>query len=263
MAVAASSRTRVSVDGKFFRLGEKKFYVKGIAYGPFPPNASGQPFASPEQTARDFAHIRELGANVVRIYHLPGKWFLDLAAEHDLKLLIDITWNKQLCFLDSAENRAEACEGVRRAVYACARNPAVFAFSIANEIRPDIVRWSGAKAVENFIDDLIQEAKRIDPDCLCTFTNYPPTEFLRPQTVDFVCFNVYLHNEQPYKNYLARLQMLADSKPLILGEIGIDSLREGELRKCELLEWQIEDAFRQGLAGASAGLDAHSIPRGR
>ena len=90
MAVAVSSRPRVSVDGKFFRLGEKKFYVKGSAYGPFTPNAAGQPFASPEQTASDFAQIRELGANLIRVYHVPAKWFLDLAAEHRLKVLIDI-----------------------------------------------------------------------------------------------------------------------------------------------------------------------------
>ena len=164
-----------------------------MAYGPFAPNAAGQPFASPEQTARDFAQIRELGANLIRVYHVPAKWFLDLAAEHKLKVLIDIPWNKHLCFLDSRAQRAEACEAVRRAVFACARHPAVFAFSVANEIPPDIVRWSGAQAVADFIDDLVQEAKRADPECLCTFTNYPPTEFLRPQSVDFLCFNVYLH----------------------------------------------------------------------
>src|SRR5688572_25655313 len=99
--VVASSRARVTVDGKFFRLGAEKFYVKGVAYGPFPPNAAGQPFASPEQTAADFAQIRELGANVVRVYDVPARWFLDLAAEHELKLLIDIPWDRQLCFLDS------------------------------------------------------------------------------------------------------------------------------------------------------------------
>src|SRR5206468_3732553 len=143
---------------------------------------------------------------------------LELAAQYHLKLLIDIPWNKQLCFLDSAESRAAACDAVRRAIYGCGRHPAVFAFSVANEIAPDIVRWSGARAVAGFIDDLILEAKRVDPECLCTFTNYPPTEFLRPQSADFLCFNVYLHHEQPFRNYLARLQMVAESKPLILGE---------------------------------------------
>ncbi|HEY5479847.1 MAG TPA: glycoside hydrolase family 2 TIM barrel-domain containing protein, partial [Verrucomicrobiae bacterium] len=250
MAVAAPSAPRVSVDGKFFRLGEEKFYAKGVAYGPFAPNAAGQPFASPEQTVRDFAQIRELGANVIRVYHVPARWFLDLAAEYKLKVLIDIPWNKHLCFLDSPAQRAQACEAVRRAVFACARHPSVFAFSIANEIPPDIVRWSGAQAVADFIDALVHEAKRADPECLCTFTNYPPTEFLRPQSVDFLCFNVYLHQRQPFENYLARLQMLAESKPLLLGEFGIDSLREGEARQGEILAWQIESAFRGGVAGA-------------
>src|SRR5438876_99961 len=249
MAKAAPSSPRVSVDGKFFRLGGKKYYVKGVGYGPFAPNAAGQPFGSPEQTDRDFAQIHELGSNLVRVYDVPPKWLLELAAEHDLKLLIDICWNKHLCFLDSPQHRRAACDAVRRAVYSCARHPAVFAFSVSNEIPPDIVRWSGARQVTEFIEDLVYEAKRVDADCLCTFANYPPTEVLRPQNLDFLCFNVYLHNEQPFKNYLARLQILADSKPLLLGEFGIDSLREGEARKCDMLEWQIRDLFRAGLAG--------------
>jgi GT2 family glycosyltransferase len=237
------------VDGKFFRLDGQKFYVKGVAYGPFAPNAAGQPFALPEQTARDFDQIRQLQANVIRIYNVPSKWFLDLAADNGLKVLVDIPWNKHLCFLDSAQRRAEAVEAVRRAVFAGARHPAVLGWSLANEIPPDVVRWSGAPAIADFLDDLAAEAKRVDPDCLCTFTNYPPTEFLRPQSLDFVCFNLYLHNEQPFKNYLARLQMQADAKPLLLGELGIDSIREGEQRKCEILDWQIENSFRGGLAG--------------
>ena len=131
MAVVGSSRPRVVVDGKFFRLGDKKFYVKGIAYGPLPPNAQGQFFASPEQTAQDLDQIRDLGANVVRIYNIPPKWFLDLAENRELKVLVDIPWNKHLSF-DSQTRRTEAREAVRNAVSACSRHPAVFAFSIAN-----------------------------------------------------------------------------------------------------------------------------------
>jgi O-antigen biosynthesis protein len=249
MAAPASSSVRVTVDGKFFRLGGKKFYLKGVSYGPFTPAGGDGTFASREQTARDFAQIRELDANVIRVYYVPPRWFLDLAADHGLKLLVDIPWSKHLSFLDSDKLRTEAREAVRQAVQACAKHPAVFAFSVANEIAPDIVRWSGGKKVAEFIDELVAEAKQIDPDCLCTFTNYPPTEFLRPQSLDFICFNVYLHDPQPFKSYLARLQMIADSKPLVLGEFGIDSLREGEPLKCEILSWQIELAFRGGLAG--------------
>jgi len=249
MTEAGPGRSRVRVDGKFFRRGAGKFHPQGVVYGPFAPNAAGEPLPSPEQTARDLALIRELGANLIRIYHVPPRWLLDLALQHDLLVMVDIPWDKHLCFLDDPARRNSAREFVRRAVSTCAQHPAVFAFSIANEIPPDIVRWSGAARVADFLDELVLEAKRVDPDCLCTFANYPPTEFLRPQAVDFVCFNVYLHHQQPFKNYLARLQMMADAKPLVLGEFGMDSIREGERAKSETLSWQIEYAFRGGLAG--------------
>jgi O-antigen biosynthesis protein len=249
MADLFANRPRAFVDGKFFRRGAEKLYLKGVAYGPFAPNDAGEPFAAPEQTARDFALARELGANLLRVYHVPPRWLLDLAAEHDLLLLVDIPWDKHLVFLDDGARRTAARQSVCHAVLACGRHPAVFAYSVANEIPADIVRWSGAERVADFIDELVSEAKRLDPQCLCTFTNFPSTEFLRPRALDFVCFNVYLHQRQPFKSYLARLQLLADAKPLVLGEFGVDSLREGEAAKCEMLAWQIELAFRAGLAG--------------
>lgn len=249
MAAPAGTRDRISLDGKFFRLGPRKFYVKGVTYGPFVPNSAGEPFADPDQTRRDFVTLRELGANVLRIYHLPPAWFLALAVESDLKLLVDVPWTKQACFLDGAGRRAEVLQAVRHAAELCAKHPAIFALSVANELPPDIVRWSGVAAVEDFIDELVSGVKAVDPECLCTFGNFPPTEFLLPKDIDFHCLNVYLHSRKPFENYLARAQMIAHTKPLILGELGIDSLREGEAAQAEILNWQIEATFRGGLAG--------------
>lgn len=249
MVASAASRPRVTVDGKFFRLGDAKFHVKGVTYGPFSRDGQGESFATEGQTRLDFELIRQLGANVVRVYHVPPRWLLDLAEEHGLKLLVDVPWNKHLCFLDEAATRQAARDAVREAARACAGHPAVFALCVVNEIPQDIVRWSGAAAVTEFIEELVEIAKAVDPECLCTFANFPPTEFLHPQNLDFVCFNLYLHQQRPFENYLARLQTIADTKPLLLGETGIDSHREGEARKCEILSWQIETAFRAGLAG--------------
>jgi glycosyltransferase involved in cell wall biosynthesis len=242
-------RPRVRVDGKFFRLGDEKFYVKGLTYGPFAPNTEGVFFASPERTRADFELIAKLGANVLRVYYVPPKWFMDLALEFNLRILPDIPWNKHICFLDSEETRREACTQVREAAEACARHPAIFALSLVNEIPPDVIRWSGAENVARFIDELAEIVRGIDPNCLCTFGNFPPTEFLRPQNLDFHCFNVYLHHQKPFENYLSRLQMIADSKPLILGETGIDTIREGEETQRDILNWQIESTFRGGLSG--------------
>ncbi|NBR87675.1 MAG: glycosyltransferase, partial [Verrucomicrobia bacterium] len=166
------------------------------------------------------------------------------------KLLVDVPWWKNGCFLDSADTKAAARKAVHDAVAACAHHPAIFAFSVVNEIPPDLVRWSGAEKVAAFIDDLVTVAKSVDPECLCTFANFPPTEFLQPRTLDFFTFNVYLHHAKPFDNYLARLQMIADTKPLLLGEFGVDSVRESEASKCEMFRWQIETAFNCGVAGA-------------
>lgn len=239
-----SPENRVTIDGKFFRAGGKKFYVKGITYGPFAPNEENEMFPSRAQTERDLKQIIELGANVLRVYYVPPVWFLDLAAQHGLRVLIDIPWSKHLCFLDSKELQEAAHTAVRDAVRLSKGHPAVFAYSVVNEISAEIVRWSGVKKVERFIESLVKEAKAVDPDCLCTFTSFPPTEFLQPRNIDFICFNVYLHERKSLEGYLARLQTLADSRPLVLGEFGMDSIREGEEHKCEFLAWQIESAFR-------------------
>ena len=205
MALSPGHKARVQVDGKFFRAGGRKFYARGVTYGPFAPNANGEFFPSVEQALRDFQQISELGANLLRVYYVPPKWFLDLALEHGLRVLVDVPWNKHLCFLDSPVLREEAMDAVRRAAQACAGHPAVFAISVVNEIPADIVRWSGADAVSAFVEDLVAIVKSIDPECLCTFGNFPPTEYLKVQGIDFACFNVYLHQPKPFENYLQRL----------------------------------------------------------
>ncbi len=107
--------------------------------------------------------------------------------------------------------------------------PAIQAYSIGNEIPPDVVRWHGAKRVERFLRELMDVAKQADPQRLVTYANYPPTEYLDLSFLDFVTFNVYLHEREQFRRYLLRLQNLVGEQPLVLGEIGMDTLRHGEL----------------------------------
>ncbi len=244
-------RNRVLRDGRFFRLGDEKFTVKGVTYGPFAPNANGEHLASPEQTSRDFELIRELGANCVRVYHNPPTWFLDLAQQHGLKVLLDVAWAKNLVFSEDEKIKDDARANVRAAAKQCGNHPALFAISVANEIPADLVRYMGARSVADFIDELVAIAKGEAPDCLVTFANYPTTEYLQPRDVDFITFNVYLHEEQTLRNYMTRLQHVAGEKPLVLGEYGIDTLKEGtEERQATVLPRQLAAAYDEGVAGA-------------
>ena len=248
---AEKTTNRVRRDGKFFRVGSEKFFVKGVTYGPFKPDANGLTLPSPAQTRRDFEQMLDLGANCVRIYHTPPVWFLDLALEMGLKIFLDVAWAKNLTFIGDAELTRQAHEAVRTAAQACGNHAALFALSVVNEIPSDIVRYVGGKRIEEFVDELVATAKAEAPDCLVTFANYPTTEYVNPQGVDFVCYNVYLHEENVFRNYLARLQNIAGDKPLVLGEYGIDTHREHSPEsQAALLGSHVRAVFDEGLAGA-------------
>src|SRR4051812_42325391 len=241
---------RVRRDGKFFRLGTDKFYVKGVTYGPFEPNADGDPFPSPKQAEADFRQISDLGANCIRIYHVPPAWFLDLAQRSGLKIFLDVAWPKNLTFIGDEKLTQMAHDAVRHAARACGNHPATFAISVVNEIPPDIVRFAGKQKLEAFVDELVEIAKAEAPQCLVTFANFPTTEYLQPREIDFVCFNVYLHDEKVFRNYLARLQNIAGDKPLMLGEYGIDTNKEhSEEKQAEILANHVRAVFDEGLVG--------------
>ncbi len=245
----SSTARRVRVDGKFFRLGDEKFWVKGVTYGPFLAGPAGVPLPDSPQLDADFRQIRELGANTVRVYHAPPRSVLDVALAHSLKIFVDIPWSKHRCFLDSRVDRESGRRAVREAARSSRGHAGLFALSVANEIPPDVVRWSGAKQVKAFLEELVDTAKQEDPEALVTFASFPPTEYLHPESVDFYTMNVYLHKREKFRAYLQRLQNQADEKPLLLGEYGIDSIRNGEKEQADLVAMHLEEVFRCGLAG--------------
>lgn len=241
---------RVTTAGKFFAAGGEKFYVKGVSYGPFAPNRSGEPFPEHDQLRRDFEHIRALGGNSVRVYFPPPMWFLDEAAERRIRVLVDVPWQKHRCFFEDWQAQAEARQRITDTARTVGSHPAVLGISVVNEIPVDVVRFYGRRRVERFIDDLMDGAKQASPECLLTFVNFPTTEFLTPSCCDFWTFNVYLHDQEKLAGYLDRLQHIAGNKPLLLGEYGLDTIREGEAEQARALKMHLQCGFRHGLAGS-------------
>lgn len=239
----------VRVRAKFFFEEEKKFFIKGVTYGPFAPDVEGDHFGTPEGAARDLDMMVEAGVNLVRIYYVPPRWFLDLCAARGIRALISIPWAEHLDFLGNRKIRKEAKAAVREGVRKHAGHPAVFGYLVGNEIPTTMVRWLGARQVTEFVEELINIGRKEDPRALFSYASYPPTEYLLPQNSDFVTFNVYLHRQEDFDRYLARLQNLADDKPLILGEFGMDTIRHPEEEQSEMLRWHIESVVRGGLAG--------------
>lgn len=243
------SSGRVGAVAKFFFEGTEKFYVKGVTYGPFRPDAYGHHLGTPEQLGRDLAMMRAIGLNLLRIYHAPPLWFLDQCAGAGMRVLITLPWAKHIEFLRERKARGEIVESVRASVAEHAGHPAIFGYLVGNEVSSTMVRWLGVRQVTEFLEHLIRVGREENPQVLFSYASFPPTEFLLPQNVDFLCFNVYLHEQADFERYLFRLQNLAEDRPLILGEFGIDTLRHGEDEQARMLGWHLESVARCGLAG--------------
>jgi GT2 family glycosyltransferase len=242
----------VRVDGKFLTRGRQRVRVQGVTYGPFAPNSQGEPLPELSRVAEDFAGMRAAGINAVRAYHLPPEWFLTLADEQGMLVFVDVPWSKHLCFMEGERARREARRHVADAAKRCGNHPSLLAYSIGNEIPPDIIRWHGVRRVERFLAELCDVARQQDPGALVTYASYPPTEYLDLGFLDFITFNVYLHDPEAFRRYLFRLQNLVGDKPLLLGEIGMDSLRHGETEQADFLANHTREAVLMGLVGTFA-----------
>lgn len=241
---------RPTVNGKFVFIGDEKFYIRGITYGPFRPDEKGCEYHHPALVERDFAQMANFGVNAVRTYTVPPNWLVDIAQKHGLRVMIGLPWEQHITFLDDKERVRSIEQRVREGVRAYAGHPAVLCFAIGNEIPSPIVRWHGRRAIERFIERLYYAAKSEDPDGLVTYVNYPTTEYLKLPFLDFACFNVYLEQQDRLEVYIARLHNVVEDQPLLLAEIGLDSLRNGEEMQAKMLDWQLRTSFSQGCAGA-------------
>jgi len=249
MASAPAVAETIRVHGKFFFAGAAKHFVRGVTYGPFTPGDHHAPFPERATVGRDFALMRGAGINTVRVFTVPPGWLFDMAEEAGLKVLVGLPWSQHVAFLDSTAIKAEIRAAVAAGVRACSRHPAVFAYLVGNEIPPDMIRWHGAEAVRHFLKDLVRLVRQEHPGALVSYANFPSTEYLTIDFIDFLCFNVYLHDETAFRRYVARLHNLAVDKPLVLTEFGIDSMRGGEEEQSRILSWQVRAAFAAGVAG--------------
>ncbi len=241
---------RPAVKGKFIYIGNEKFYLRGVTYGTFRPDEEGNLYPDPQVVNHDFAKMAENGINAIRTYTAPPTWLLDMAQKHGLRVMVGLWWEQFITFLDDDKTAQSIQKKIREGVRAYAGHPALLCYAIGNEIPSSIVRWHGHRRIEQFIEKLYSIVKEEDPQGLVTYVNYPTTEYLQLPFLDLAYFNVYIESRDRLESYLYRLQNISGEKPLVLGEIGIDSRRNGDLTQAIVLDWQIRSAFSAGCAGS-------------
>lgn len=242
---------RPTVRGKFIFIGEEKFWVKGVSYGAFRPNEAKEEYWDQALIERDFAQMAASGINTVRIPHtMPPVTLLDAAARHGLKVMVGLSAEQYVGYLiDTDKKRPDVEAIVREKVRAVAGHPALLCYGIGNEIAASVARWLGAPKIERYLFRIFRAIKSVDPEGIVTYVNYPSTEYFRLPFLDVVSFNVYLESQEKLKAYLARLQSLAGERPLLMSEVGLDALRNGEQKQADVMRWQIATTFAAGCAG--------------
>ncbi|WP_246113299.1 glycosyltransferase [Segetibacter aerophilus] len=240
---------RMHVKGKFLYAKNRKFYIKGVTYGTFKPDDNDVQFPDAETVEKDFSLMACEGMNAVRTYTVPPKYLLDTAERHQLKVMVGLPWEQHITFLDTKERKKDIVKRVKEGVVFCENHPAILCYTIGNEIPAPIVRWYGKAKIEAFLKSLYKAVKEVDPQGLVTYVNYPTTEYLDLSFLDFDCFNVYLETPEKLSKYISRLHNLSGDRPLVLAEIGLDSMRNGHEKQAEVLKWQIETVFGKGCAG--------------
>jgi len=240
----------IYAKGFHFYKGNEKWLAKGFTYGPFAPLDCGDCYPDTKQLHRDFADMVACGVNCIRLYNMPSDRVVECASEFGLRLIIDIPWPKHLDVFDEVELQkfcfAIADDCVKKSV----QWDSVFAILLGNEIPADYVRWHGPRKVEQFLKQMYEKAKSLAPDKLVGFANYPSTEYLDLEFLDFVGFNVYLDNPEELRYYLIRLRHLYPDKPLLLSECGLDSRHHGEDSQGNLVPEYLRVAYEAGMAGA-------------
>ena len=247
-----SAGGRPSIRGKFIFVGNEKFYVKGVTYGAFAPREDGSEFHDLATIERDFVAMAAHGINTVRISHtVPPLSLLDAAHRQGLRVIVGLSAEQYVGYIADREKEASQIQlFVRKNVRASVGHPALLCYVLGNEIPAQFVRYIGRSRIERYLWQLYHVVKLEDPEAIVTYANYPTTEYLQLPWLDLVCFNVYLETERALASYIARLQNIAGDRPLLMGELGLDSFRNGEKEQARSLRWQIRTAFNGGCAGA-------------
>jgi GT2 family glycosyltransferase len=241
---------RPKVRGPFLYVGDEKFWIRGVTYGAFRPDPDGQEYWNAELIEQDFAQMAANNLNAVRIPHtVPPRSLLDAAQRHGLRVMVGLSAEQYVGYLIDQKRAPDVEAIVRIKAQAVAGHPALLCYALGNEIPAPVLRWLGRRRVERFLEKLYHAVKAEDPEGIVAYVNYPTAEYLRLPFLDAVAFNVYLESPDRLDAYLARLHNLAGHRPLIMSELGLDSLRHGGEMQARVLDWQVRSTFAAGCAG--------------
>lgn len=235
-------RPALKTDGKFFRLGSERFWLRCVTYGPFPPNLK-----IPHR--EEFGKIKSANFNSIRLFSLPDPTLLDAAAEAGLLVFAGLDWRHYEDFISRPQLFSSAIIRLSEWLRLHQHHPALAGIYVGNEIPADLVRWMGPKQVRESLEKIIDTGRNIASHLLFAYSNYPSTEYLEPENADFTAFNIYLEKSGAFVSYVRRLHNIAGDRPLVISEFGLDTRRNSPQAQAEAFSWALQHAHAEDAAG--------------
>ena len=221
---------------------------------PVRADAAGEPVSRRRSGLRDdFALMRAAGINAIRTYHVPPEWLLDLADEHGASASSSTCPGRSTSASSRAsEPRPTRSGRVRRAAESGATHPCVLAYSIGNEIPPDVVRWHGARRVERFLRRAVRRGQAGRPGRPGHLRQLPADRVPRPVVPRLRHVQrLPARPRRPSAATCSGCRTWSGDRPLVLGELGMDTLRHGEDEQADFLAGHLREA---ALMGAGRGV---------
>ncbi|KAG0337464.1 1,3-beta-glucanosyltransferase gas1 [Podila horticola] len=226
---------------KFFdSVTRDQFFIKGVAYQPR-TLSSIDPLATPEDCRRDFALMKDLGLNTVRVYQvntsLNHDGCMNILEEYGMYLLLDLASTSHSVIRTSPEYNTNIWNGVRATVDAFQGYTNTLAFFAGNEVTNDKNTTDASPYVKALVRDIktyiasnsqrripVGYANNDDPDIrlqVQAYLNCGP----EAERIDFFGINLYewCGEGATYKTsgYVERTNDISSySVPVFLSEFG-------------------------------------------
>ena len=192
------------------------------------------------------------GFNAVRIPHDATSFSPGRRVAPGLRVMVGLSAEQFVGYLIDRKEAPDVEEIVQSKVRAVSGHPALLCYAIGNEIPAPVARWLGRRRVKRYLHRIYRAIKQADSCGLVTYVNYPSTEYTDLPFLDLLSFNVYLESEERLRAYIARLQNISGDRPLIMRRSRLDSLRNGETRQAEVLDWQVGAHLHQDVPASSS-----------
>ncbi|MCE3260404.1 MAG: family 2 glycosyl transferase, partial [Bacteroidetes bacterium] len=222
----SSSHAIKGTPGNYSMLvNGKPYYIKGVAYNTAHDWRDGNMPLTRRQVEKDFAKIKDMGANTIRRYDhgIYDKNILNIAAEYDLKVLYGFWFDPKVDYYRDSLKVKEYIQNVEKKVLEFKDHPSVLAWSLGNEtwglLKHKYSKPYLTKVREHYVKMVELLARRIhelDPD--------------RPV---FSCME--------HEKYQLAGEVVAfrDGAPSLDG-IGVNSYYKEQISKLNHLAWQFD-----------------------